>query len=199
MRQILLMGVVSLVLLTSCATSHNRTREISEGYRIYDITGTADHSRIVSKLKEAVQTHTDKAVFQNKIPPHPLPKQAGRFQLTSPFAKSGLGALVAAQGGARIPKCDNAIFTAYANDRFEGSERTTFFVCLLPYEAGYHLDVYYTFTKSSGGFGARALGQALARSVLGDSSQFIPRTLAALETAAQEAGGGVKLLESYPQ
>ena len=198
MRQITIISVLSLVFLTSCATSHNRTREVSEGYRIYDITGTANHSQIVAKLKMAVQKYTDKAFFTNNIPPHPLPQQAGRFQLTSPFSKSGLGALIAAQGGAKVPKCDNAIFTAFANDRFEGSERTTFFVCLLPYKAGYHMDIYYTFTKSSGGFSARALGQALARSVVGDSSQFIPRMLTALETAAQDAGGNVKLLESYP-
>ena len=198
MRLTIAVCMISAVFLTSCTTTANKTREISEGYRIYAISGASDHGQIVANLKLAVQTHTDKAYFTNNIPPHPLPKKPGRFKLTSPFAKSGLGALVAAQSGVKIPKCDGAIFTAYANDRFEGTEKTTFFVCLLPYEGGYHMDVYYSFTKSSGGFSARALGQALARSVVGDSSQFIPRTLAALENAAQASGGQVKLLESYP-
>lgn len=107
---------------------------------------------------------------------------------------------MAAQGAAvKVPQCEGAIFSATSNDEFQGAENTTFFVCLMPYSEGYHMDVYYTFTKVSGGFTPEALGKQLARSVVGDSSQFIPRTIAALETAVQDSGAQVSLLESYPQ
>jgi hypothetical protein len=192
------MSVVLVAGLSACA-SMTPTREVTEGYRIYDIQGVTDHSAIAANVKAAMQKNADKVTFTNNIPPHPLPEKPGRFSTTNPFANSNLGALMAAQGGSlKIPKCDNSTFTATSHDNFEGAENTTFFVCLLPYAGGYHMDVYYTFTKVSGGFGAQALGRALAQSMVGDSSQFIPRTLAALESAAQEAGGKVSVVETYP-
>ena len=90
------------------------------------------------------------------------------------------------------------LFSATSNDDFQGSENTTFFVCLLPYQAGYHMDIYYTFTKVSGGFSPEMLGKSLANSLVGDSSQFIPRTISALESAAQKSGGTLKIVQSYP-
>jgi len=184
--------------LSACA-SLTPTKEVTEGYRIYDIQGVSDHGMISGNLKTAMQKNAQKVTFTNDIPPHPLPEKPGRFTTVNPFGNSGLGALMAAQGASlKIPKCENSIITATSHDKFAGSENTTFFVCLLPYVGGYHLDVYYTFTKESGGYSPEALGKTLAQSVVGDSSQFIPRTLADLEGAVQQAGGAISIVESYP-
>jgi hypothetical protein len=60
------------------------------------------------------------------------------------------------------------------------------------------LDVYYRFSKLSGGYSGQALGVALAQSVLGDSGQFIPGTVSALENAVKAAGYRPVLVDSYP-
>lgn len=200
MRKLKTIGmlVVASSVLSACATL-TPTKEVTEGYRIYDIKNAPSLSSITANLKAALQINSDKATFQNNIPPHPLPEKPGRFQVVNPLANSNFGALLAAQGGGmKVPKCDNSPFTGMTQDNFAGSENTTFFVCLHPYAEGYHMDIYYTFTKTSGGFSPEALGQALARSAVGDSSQFIPRTIAALEKAAQDTGASVKIVESYP-
>jgi hypothetical protein len=63
---------------------------------------------------------------------------------------------------------------------------------------GYHLDVYTTFTKQAGGFGAKELGAQLARSVVGDSSQYIPKTINTVVQEVRSTGAAVTLVETYP-
>mgnify|MGYP000202182970 CR=1 FL=1 len=189
---------VSASLITSCA-SLRPTKEITEGFRVYDIKGASSLSDVSRSLKTALQENSDKTIFSNNIPPHPLPEKPNRFQVVNPFANSNMGALLAAQGSAmRIPKCEGSPFTGMTQDDFDGSENTTFFVCLQPYTEGYHMDVYYTFTKVSGGFTPEALGKSLAQSAFGDSSQFIPRTIADLEKAVKSTGASINLVEAYP-
>jgi hypothetical protein len=60
------------------------------------------------------------------------------------------------------------------------------------------LSIYTTFAKASGAFNAATLGATLARTVTGDSSQFIPRTINDILKALQTAGATVTLLEAYP-
>ncbi|MBT3204249.1 MAG: hypothetical protein HN349_08050 [Gammaproteobacteria bacterium] len=60
------------------------------------------------------------------------------------------------------------------------------------------MNIYYKFTKVSGGVSTQALGNAMAESMMGDSSQFIPRTIKAMEKAVKDSGGTLKLVESYP-
>ena len=84
------------------------------------------------------------------------------------FKGSSLGALAAASGQSlQVPTCDGAILTANARDTSMAryGEGTTFFACLMPYQSGYALNVYTTFTKASGAFSAATLGATLARTV----------------------------------
>lgn len=60
-------------------------------------------------------------------------------------------------------------------------------------QGGYALNVYTTFSKVSRGFSAAALGAAMARSVVGDSSQFIPRTIGQIVDAVRATGSSVSL------
>jgi hypothetical protein len=136
----------------------------------------------------------------NGIPPSPLPEKAPRFKLVSPYG-ANLSALAAASGqSVQVPTCEGAIVTANAVDSSmrQYGEGTTFFVCLMPYQGGYALNVYSTFSKASGGFSAKSLGTDLARSVVGDSSQFIPRTIANIVDSVKATGATVTLVEAYP-
>jgi len=58
--------------------------------------------------------------------------------------------------------------------------------------------VHTTFTKASGAFSATTLGATLARTAVGDSSQFIPRTIASMVDHIQATGATVSLIEAYP-
>lgn len=191
-------AAASVLLISACA-SMTPTREVTEGYRIYDVKGSSSHGALSSNLKTAMQENADSVKFSNNLPPHPLPDKPGRFELMNPYEGTNIGKLMAAQGkSVKVPQCENALISATSNDNFQGAENTTFFVCLMPYTQGYHMNVYYTFTKVSGGFTPKALGSQLASSVMGDSSQFIPRTIAALETAITDTGASIAVVEAYP-
>ncbi|AHK80609.1 hypothetical protein M911_04710 [Ectothiorhodospira haloalkaliphila] len=77
-------------------------------------------------------------------------------------------------------------------------ENTTFFLCLQPYKAGYHIDIYVAFSKKSGAVTPALLGATLARNVLGDSSQFLPRTIEGVVDEVKKTGAEVTLVEAYP-
>lgn len=179
------------------------TRETSSGYAIFDIKGGPEitHAKIADAVKTALQKNMSQVQINNGIPPSPLPAKAPRFQLISPFKGSNLAALAGASGqNLQLPTCEGSIMTANARDTSMSKygEGTTFFACLMPYQNGWSLNVYTTFAKSSGAFSAATLGATLARTVVGDSSQFIPRTIAAIVDNVNATGATAKMLEAYP-
>lgn len=146
-----------------------------------------------------MQNNAKEVQINNSIPPATLPEKPSRFELTNPFKNAqGLMALAGKNASIMIPSCEGAVIEATSHNPFAGSENTTFFVCLIPYKKGYQMDIYYRFDKTSGGISTKALGSALVQSVAGDSSQFIPRTIAALENAVKSAGMQPSMIESYP-
>ena len=188
--------------LAGCAGT-TPTREISAGYAVFDVKAGPEigHARVVEAVKLALQKNMSAVQISNGIPPSPLPDKSPRFQLVSPFKGSNMGALAAATGqNLQVPTCEGAILTANARDTSMAGygEGTTFFACLMPYQGGYGLNVYTTFTKASGAFSAATLGATLARTVVGDSSQFIPRTIASMVDAVKATGATVTMLEAYP-
>jgi hypothetical protein len=195
-------SVVGVVVLAGCAAS-TPTVESSSGYAVFDIKAGAEvsASQIAQAVKTAIQKNMSKAQIVNGIPPSPLPEKAPRFQLVSPFKGSNMGALMAASGqNLQIPTCEGSILTVNARDESMArySEGTSFFACVMPYQGGYALNTYTTFTKASGAFSAATLGATLARAVVGDSSQFIPRTIAQVVEAVKQTGAAVPLVEAYP-
>ena len=188
--------------LVGCA-SVTPTRETSSGYAIFDIKGGPEitHARIAEAVKTALQKNMSQVQINNGIPPSPLPEKAPRFQLVSPFKGSNLAALAGASGqNLQVPSCEGSIMTANARDTSMSKygEGTTFFACLMPYQGGWSLNVYTTFAKASGAFSAVTLGATLARTVVGDSSQFIPRTIATIVDNVNATGATAKMLEAYP-
>lgn len=201
MRKFDLSIVAAAALATGCAST-TPTREISSGYAIFDIKAGPDigAARIAEAVKTALQRNTSGVQIVNGIPPSPLPDKPPRFTLVSPL-KGNLAALAAASGQSlQMPTCDGAVMVANARDTSMSryGEGTTFFACVMPYQGGHALNVYTTFAKASGAFNAATLGATLARTVVGDSSQFIPRTIAAIVTAVEATGASVTLVEAYP-
>lgn len=194
--------LILVAALTGCA-SMTPTREMTSGYVIVDIKGGPEvgHAKIADAVKTALQKNTSGVRINNAIPPSPLPERAPRFQLVSPFKGSALGALAASSGqNLQVPTCEGAIMTANAADTSKAKygEGTTFFACVMPYAGGWSLNVYTTFEKASGAFSAATLGATLARTVVGDSSQFIPRTIAAMIEAVNATGAKATVVEAYP-
>ncbi|WP_347988504.1 hypothetical protein [Methylomonas sp. AM2-LC] len=173
-----------------------------EGYRIYDIQtnpNSAITKQISANIKEAIQLRANDVTLNNTIPPATLPETPARYVLTDPFKNAtGIFAMANSKNPIKIPRCEGAVIDATSHQSFAGAERTTFFVCLIPYQKGYQLDIYYHYDKVSGGLSTQALGRTLAQSVMGDSSQFIPTTIAALEEAVKEAGVKPVVVDSYP-
>lgn len=189
-------------LLAAGCASMTPTRETKMGYAVYDIKGPeANGAKIADAIKVALQKNTSRVQLANGIPPSPLPDKAPRFQLVSPLKGSNLAALAAAQGqSVQVPVCEGATLTANARDSSMSNygEATTFFACLMPYQGGYSLNIYTTFTKASGTFNAATMGATLMRPFIGDSGDFIPRTVGQIVEGVQQTGATVTLVESYP-
>lgn len=200
--QLALTTLAAVLALGACASA-TPTRELSSGYAVFDIQAGPQIGlgRIAEAVKLALQQHMSQVRISNSngIPPSPLLEKAPRFALVSPFKGSGLAALAASQGQSlQVPTCEGAILTANARDNSMAryGEGTTFFACVMPYQGGYSLNGYTTFAKASGGFSAATLGATLARKVVGDSSQFTPRTIAAVVDGVKATGAEVTLIEA---
>ena len=184
--------------VSGCA-SMTPTHEDRASYAIYDVhaaDGLAP-AHIADAIKVGLQKQTSQVQITQGIPPSPLPEKPGRFRLVNPFGPN----LTALAGQSlQMPTCDDALLTARAGDTSMAKygESTLFFICVLPYQGGYHLDVYTKFSMASGGFNPQTLGATLARNVVGDSSQFIPRTIASVIDSVKQTGATVDLVESYP-
>lgn len=190
------------LILAGCAAT-TPTRETMNGYAIFEIRAApgVTHARLTDAVRVALQKNTSQVQIHQGIPPAKLPETPQRFQLMSPFKGSGLAAVAAASGQAlEVPTCDGAIVTATARDTSMGryGEATSFFVCVLAHQGGWTLNIHTRFSKASGAFNAATLGATLARTVVGDSSQFIMRTIDALVDGIKATGAPVTLTESYP-
>lgn len=188
-----------LGLLSGCSGMGTRTTETITSYAIYDVTPMSGVTagRIADGIKTTLKKSMSSVNISSGIPPSPLPGQPGRFRLVNPFKNSPFAAMAGAQ---MMPVCDGALVTAIANDSAMSSygENTMFFLCLLPYTSGYHLDIYVSFTRRSGLFSTNTMAATLMRPLTGDSSQFIPRTIQSIVQSIEEAGATTKLVEQYP-
>lgn len=190
----------SACLLAACGGMGTKTTETISSYAIYDVAPGAGigAGEITEAIKQSLRRSMTSVNINSGIPPSPLPEKPGRFQLTNPLKGSALGALAGA--GAVFPSCEGALVTAISHDSALAAygENTMFFLCLLPYTGGYHVDIYVSFTRRSGGFSTHTLAATLMRPLTGDSSQFIPRTVQGIVSDIEKAGATVRLVEQYP-
>lgn len=193
--------LAAAALLAACAAA-TPTRETQQAYAVYDVKGdNLNPGRVAEAVKTALQKNMSAVQITQGIPPSPLPEKAPRFQLTNPFKGSSLAALAQAQGQSMmIPTCEGAIVSARGQDTSMSryGEATTFFACVMPYQGGYSLNIYTTFSKASGAFSAETIAATMMRPLVGDSSQFIPRTIKNVVENLQGVGATVTLKEAYP-
>lgn len=192
-------AITTLALLSGCVST-TPTTETSQSYVIYDVKSTsASGDALSSAIIKGVQSKTSSVRATRDIPPYPMPTEPGRFELVRPQVTGNMAAFVGELP--RRPRCSDSILTVNAVDTGMAShgENTTFFVCLIPYTDGYRLNVYSTFQIKSGGFSPQALGASLARSVIGDSSQFIPDTINAILNELDSLDATYELIEQYPE
>ena len=198
LARLTMLGCASL--LAACGGMATRTTEVVSSYAIYDVAPAAGTSpaQIGNAIRDGLRKQMSQVNITTGIPPSPLPATPGRFQLVNPLKNSTLAALAGAQAG--FPTCDGALVTAVSQDRAMAAygENTLFFLCLLPYANGYHVDFYVSFTRQSGGFDAKTLGATLMRPLTGDSSQFIPRAIDSVMKSIEATGAKTRLVEQYP-
>jgi hypothetical protein len=188
------------IALTGCAAM-KPTYHTESTFVIYDVKpATIDRNQLLKAVLDAVQKSASKLRVNRDIPPAELPATPGRFELQDPFANSKMGALLASQAqNIRVPVCKNALMTVSTDNTSmaQYGEQTTLFLCVLPYKEGYQIDIYSTFIRENGGMTPQGISSAIGRSLIGDSSQFIPRTMNAVRTAAESVGAKVTVVDSY--
>lgn len=191
------LSIVGLGLAGCASMTPTVTRQ--EAYAIYDIKGGGGSAGSIGDgITQALQKNMTGVRINKEIPPSPLPAKPQRFTLNDLFKNSGFAAVAGVS--LKVPSCPGAMLTTAASNEAMAKygENTTFFVCVQPYADGYWMTVYSTFSKRSGASSPTMLGADLARAFVGDSSQFIPRTVNDLVAAAKATGANVTVVEAYP-
>ncbi len=198
--KIISVALVAALSLVGCkSTSLTKTKETKRSYAVYDlkVSKEVSSSDMSKAIKKALQANTSSLRITEDLPPYPIPKESPRFQLVNPFGHNS--ALAALSGGAmKQPTCEGALVYAQATDSSMNSqgENTQFYTCLWQYDGGYHVDIYAQFDIVSGGIDN--LGKDFIRGMMGNSSQFIPRTIASIRDNLEALNVESKLVTAYP-
>ena len=181
------------MLLSACQTKP--TQQTTRNLTTYRVVGTP-YDQIADAVSKGLQgTNANAVQIDRSFVPAQLPAKPARLDLVNPLGGSRLGALAEASGSRlRVPTCPDAPYVATgANQSMKQyGEATGYYVCLWPYEGGVNLDIYTSFSIQKGGLGN--LGVDLARSVVGDSSQFIQRSIDTVLENVRATGATVEKL-----
>ena len=195
----------AVLALTGCGTMNNalveKTKTI-EYYRIFDIKTQADRYTIAESASNGLGRNVHDATEARPIPTSSeLPVKADRFALVNPFEGSKLGALMSGGGGQlgfKIATCDKASWTANATRSISGQSELKLTACLFPYQEGYHLDLYATFTKKEGGF--MELSRMASSAMVGTPEEWTEKTfLDIVRQIKNDTGAQVSFIEGYPK
>lgn len=192
-----LIGIFAIVVSLSGCSSLTPTRQKVASFVIYDVQGvTVSRSKLLDSITQAVQKHQQEVRVTRDVPSAYISETLPRFSLKDPFAGTQLGAMMSANGQSmKTPICTDAVLTL-ASGNASSSGNTTFFLCVIPYKAGYSVNIYATFSSQSGGISVDALSHALAKSIAGDDSQFIPRAMNEVRHSIEADGGIVVVADS---
>jgi hypothetical protein len=202
------LSALSVVFLSGCATMGNLvtpTVQVTKRYEVHQITAAqgVTATKISAAIKSGLQTQVKGVVITDNLPPSPLPETSPRFQIVDPLKSfGGLGAMAAASGqNMERATCDGAMVYANGQESSKATtgEETRITVCLWAYKGGYHLDIFTLYSKESGGLNPMALARGLTQSVMGDNSQFIPRTINAVLDNIKNTGAQIQMIEKYPE
>jgi hypothetical protein len=190
--------VILAATLGGCA-SMTPTVATRTSYAVYEVeTPTGVTSvQIGEAILGAMRTKASGLQITRGLVPSPLPDTAAKLELVDALKDAGVhevGATDPVTG--KRPVCDGAVMWAGAEDLSKSGygEWTTYFVCLVPYHSGFHLDTYVALTAPSDWRNP----VTFTRSVLGAPGEHVARNLKAVTDAVESTGATTKLIESSP-
>ena len=203
MNKTIAVAIAMPIVMTGCVGQMTKTTQAESSYIVYDVPkADVNRQQLLDAISSAVKKNTSEVHINRDIPSATLSEKPLRFTFSYPLKGSGMGAILQTTSGQefKMATCDDSILTMRSNTKntSENASNTNFFLCVQPYKQGHTISIYSTFIKESGGISAKALASAIVRSTLGDSSQFIPRTMNDVKSAAENiAGVEVKIIDSY--
>ncbi|WP_245879908.1 hypothetical protein [Vibrio gangliei] len=200
--------VIGLILsasamLSGCGSVNNALAEKSttvEYYRIFNVETNSNRSAVIKAASNGLGRNINSANESTPIPNFSTPpEQSGRFHLVNPFAGSNMASLAAANGvSLKIATCDGAVWVAQATREIQDSSTLKLTSCLWQYKNGYHLDVYASFNKQTGGL--MQISRSLSDAMVGTSEEWTEKTfLDIVREIRKETGAKITYLEGYPE
>lgn len=205
--------VISLALIVGALSGCNTVnqslanrQEVVEIYHIFDFKTQADVATVSRAAANGLAQNTNSVLSSTPLQiGNVVPAEPGKFtlmDLTNTLG-GGMGAMMqiaAAQNGGstiKVAKCDGAVWTSKAVRNISGSSNLTLYSCLYRYRAGYNLDMYAVFSKTSGGL--NGLLQSGADAVVGTPEAWVNKTIFDTVRAIEGAAGAPGVhLEGQP-
>ena len=150
-----LMLIVTLLLFASCA-SVQPTTETYTSYRVFKVPNNYTLNQVRDVVVHAAKLSNSNAVVINGLPPHPLPKQPGHFEIKN----TQLGPVTMA-----FPQMPGSTISIRSTKRPSNAETMNWIVGIYPYEGGYSVQMLMvaTYRRGTSSFNPIVLGAALGR------------------------------------
>jgi hypothetical protein len=192
-------AIAAAALCAGCG-SVNQTlaarKETVEMYHIFDFKTQADVATMARAAANGLAQNTGSV--QSSTPLQigsTVPEVPGKFTLVDMASTIGGGMgtmmqIAAAQNGGaelKVAKCDGAAWTSKAVRNVSGSSNLTLYSCLYRYRAGYNLDMYAVFSKSSGGL--TGVLQSGTDAIVGTPEAWVNKTIVDTVRAIEQAAG----------
>jgi hypothetical protein len=209
-KKIILTAVAGVALLTGCNAVNQslaNRQEVVEIYHIFDFKTQADVATVARAAANGLAQNTNSVQSSTPLQlGNTVPAEPGKFVLVDMASAmgGGMGAMMqiaAAQNGGsamKVAKCDGAVWTSKAVRNISGSSNLTLYSCLYRYRAGYNLDMYAVFSKTSGGL--NGIFQSGADALVGTPEAWVNKTIVdTVRTIESAAGARGVHVEGQPE
>ena len=198
-KKISLTAVAVIALLSGCNTVNQslaNRQEVVEIYHIFDFKTQADVATVSRAAANGLAQNTNSVQSSTPLQlGNTVPAEPGKFVLVDMASAMGRGMgammqIAAAQNGGstmKVAKCDGAVWTSKAVRNISGSSNLTLYSCLYRYRAGYNLDMYAVFSKTSGGL--NGIFQSGADALVGTPEAWVNKTIIDTVRAIESAAG----------
>lgn len=185
--------------LSGCNTVNQslaNRQEVVEIYHIFDFKTQADVATVSRAAANGLAQNTNSVQSSTPLQiGQVVTAEPGKFVLVDLASAmgGGMGAMMqiaAAQNGGsgiKVAKCDGAVWTSKAVRNISGSSNLTLYSCLYRYRAGYNLDMYAVFSKTSGGL--TGVLQSGADALIGTPETWVNKTIVDTVRAIESAAG----------
>lgn len=195
-----IMGIALVTAALSGCNTVNQSlanrQEVVEIYHIFDFKTQADVATVSRAAANGLAQNTNSVQSSTPLQlGNTVPAEPGKFVLVDMASAmgGGMGAMMqiaAAQNGGsamKVAKCDGAVWTSKAVRNISGSSNLTLYSCLYRYRAGYNLDMYAVFSKTTGGL--NGIFQSGADALVGTPGAWVNKTIIDTVRAIESAAG----------